>query len=60
MNYMVLHGGILSGLMLGSALVLIQAQSEKGVFSYIGLYLDRTMVQSSTLVCLESDVEAIE
>ena len=30
------------------------------VLSYIGLALDRTMVQSSNLVCLESDVGAIE
>ena len=32
MNYMVLQGGVLSALMLGSVLVLIQAMSERGVF----------------------------
>ena len=32
MNYMVLQGGILSALMLGSVLVLAQALSERGVF----------------------------
>ena len=30
------------------------------LLSYIGLALDRTIVQSSNLVCLESDVGAIE
>ena len=30
------------------------------LMSYIELALDRTMVQSSNFVCLESDVEAIE
>ena len=30
------------------------------LLSYIGLALDRTMVQGSTLVCLESDMEAID
>ena len=32
MNYMVLQGGILSALMLGSVLVLAQVLSERGVF----------------------------
>ena len=31
MNYMILQGGILSVLMLGSVLVLIQALSKRGV-----------------------------
>ena len=31
-----------------------------GVLSYIKLALDRTMVQSSNLVCLENDMGAIE
>ena len=68
MNNMVLQGGALSALMLGSVLVLAQALSKTGAFwgkrvgilSYIGLALDRTMVQSSNLVYLESDVGAIK
>ena len=54
--------------MIGRVLVLAQALSELGAFgadgagvlSYMGLALDRTIVQSSNLVCLESDVGAIE
>ena len=50
--------------MLGSVLALAQVLSKRGAFwcvrggllSYIGLALDRTMVQSSNLVYLESDV----
>ena len=67
---MVLQDGVLSVLMLDSALVLPQALSEgvhfsanEWVFCPIVLYrpaLDRTMVQSCILVRLESDVIAIE
>ena len=32
MNYMVLQGGVLSVLIIGSVLVLIQVLNEKGVF----------------------------
>ena len=63
---MVLQGGILSALMLGNVFVLAQGAEQKGcilgqvdwcfvLLSYIGPALDRTMVQSSNSVCLESD-----
>ena len=60
-NYKVLQGGILSAVMLGSVLALIQVLSERGAFggvrggvllSYIGLALDSRMVQNSNLVYL--------
>ena len=70
-NYKVLQGGVLSVLMLGSVLALVQVLSERGAFwwckrgsfvllSYIELALDRRMVQNSNLVYLEGDVGAIE
>ena len=70
MNNMVLQGDILSALMLIVYLYWPRHQAKEvcfrvkeWVFCSIVLYrlaLDRTMVQSSNLVYLESDVEAIE
>ena len=69
-NYKILQGGVLSALMFSSILALIQVLSERGailcvrgfffLLSYIELTLDRTMVQSSNLVYLESGMGAIE
>ena len=71
MNNMDLQDGILSALMLDSILVLAPGTEWKGyilgyksvyfvLLSYIGLALDRKMVQSSNLTYLESDVGAIK
>ena len=67
-NYKVLQGGILSALMLCSVLALVHVLCKRGAFGgvkggvlfYIGLALDRKMVQSSNLVYLESDVGDIK
>ena len=59
---MVLHGGILTALVLGNVLVLAQALCKRGTFwgvkggivpfTYLGLALDRGMVHSSNLAHL--------